>query len=160
MRHPQQALPILKAQESRHALTPFAGIGVAVCAAVLASACAAPEPVKPAPVAVALPPVVAPAPVAVAKPAPVAAPVVAPVAREPLPADLNAYKLTLAEKIAQSSKVAVKANSPRPNDSAINGLSVLGIQVRADGGIDRRGGGSWHDGRAGVGKPRRHDPFA
>jgi TonB family protein len=105
-------------------------------ASFLVVACAAPEPAKHTPlppVAVALPPPVAL--VVVPKPAPAPVPVI--VAREPNPADLNAYKLVLAEKIAQSSKQAVKQNSPRPTDSSINGLSVIGLQIRADGGIDR-----------------------
>lgn len=103
----------------------------------LVTACASPEPVKQpaAPVSIALP--LMKAPVATeAAPKPVAPAPVA-VAREPKPADLNAYKLVLAEKIAQSNKQAVKLNAPRPSDSSITGLSVLGLQVRADGSIDR-----------------------
>jgi TonB family protein len=130
--HSQSALSAaIRVVRSKH----FALAGLAV----LVSACAAPEPVKQhvAPVSIALPPPVAPAPVApvvVAKPAGAA---LVSYAREPSVADLNAYKLVLAEKIVQSNKQAVKVNAPRPSDSSIAGLSVLGLQVRADGGIDR-----------------------
>lgn len=102
---------------------------------VLLGACAeapkAPPPVAPAPVAAPAPaPVVAPAPVPVPAPAPV-------VAREPDPADVNAYKVEAAERIAKVNANVEKKNVKRPADAKIAGLTVVGVQVRADGTTER-----------------------
>ncbi len=106
-----------------------------VIASLLAACAEAPKTPPPAPVAAPAPapaPVVQPAPQP--KPAPVAAPVVA---REPDPADVNAYKIEAAERIAKVNANAVKANAKRPDDAKIAGLTVVGVQVRADGSTER-----------------------
>lgn len=68
---------------------------------------------------------------------PQAADAQAPVAREPDPGDLNAYKVVVAEKVVKHADKAVKANAKRPNDATINGLTVIGAQIRANGTAER-----------------------
>ncbi len=56
---------------------------------------------------------------------------------EPDPANVTAYKVVVAEKIAKMNRDALKENAPRPADRSISGLTVVGLLVRADGTIDR-----------------------
>jgi len=105
-----------------------------VLVAFLGACAEAPKAPPPAPVAPA--PAPAPAPVVVAPPAPVPAP--APVvAREPDPADVNVYKVEAAERIAKANANVEKKNLKRPADAKIAGLTVVGVQVRADGTTER-----------------------
>lgn len=80
----------------------------------------------------------APAPAPAAEPAPAPAPAPTPVvAHEPDPAHVNAYKRVVAEKIAKSNPSAIKTDAKRPADAAIAGLTVVGVQVLADGSTER-----------------------
>jgi len=69
------------------------------------------------------------------KPAPM--PVPEPIALEPSRADLDAYKHIVAEHIAAASRTAIKQNAPRPADTSLKGVTVVGLQVKTDGNIDR-----------------------
>lgn len=103
-----------------------------VVVAILGACAEAPKPPPPAPVA---PP---PAPAPVVAPAPVPAPAPAPVvAREPDPADVAAYKMEAAERIAKANTNVEKMSLKRPADAKITGLTVVGVQVRADGTTER-----------------------
>ncbi|CAN5362051.1 hypothetical protein BH09PSE6_BH09PSE6_23460 [soil metagenome] len=56
---------------------------------------------------------------------------------EPDPVNVTQYKLAVAEKIAKANRDALKDNAPRPADKSLNGLTVVGLLVRADGTIDK-----------------------
>ncbi|WP_051379058.1 energy transducer TonB family protein [Derxia gummosa] len=71
------------------------------------------------------------------QPVPVPAPAPAVIVAEPAKADLDAYKRVVAERIAATSRLAMKQDAPRPADTALKGVTVVGLQVHEDGKIDR-----------------------
>ncbi|WP_085315062.1 energy transducer TonB family protein [Derxia lacustris] len=69
------------------------------------------------------------------QPAPLPAP--EPIVLEPAKADVDAYKRVVAEHIAGAARTALKQDAPRPADTALKGVTVVGLQVHSDGKIDR-----------------------
>lgn len=56
---------------------------------------------------------------------------------DPDPKDVAKYKTIVANKIASSNSMGMKNDAPRPADANIKGLTVVGLQVRQDGQIDK-----------------------